>query len=286
MRYLQVDVFTDGGAGGNPLAVFPHAARLEARQMQSMAAELGLSETAFVTSVHENSYDVRIFTPLEELPFAGHPTLGTAWVLRHLGLLGEGDVEQRSGAGTTVVTERRGSLWFERAGTASSDLEETSSSIVEDIALALGLDPGDVGLDARTIGRSGQLRPAVSSAGIEQLMVPVRDIAALDSVIVDEQRLAALTPLGAYCFTGMGAGRLQARGLFGPIGVPEDPATGSAAAGLGLYLAARVGAIQCDVQQGVQMGRPSLLHIDAVPDRVRVGGRCSWGFEGELDPSS
>lgn len=284
MRYLQIDVFSEQPGGGNPLAVFPDAAQLSASQMQAMAAHLGLSETAFVTSVEGEVYDVRIFTPSDELPFAGHPTLGTAWALKHLGLLGTGDVLQRSAAGPTVVAPAGNVLWFTREGSASPDLEATSTTITDEIASALGLAPDEVGLEARTIGRSGHLRPALASAGIEQLMVPVRDLEILESISVNEERLAAVAQLGAYCFTGMGAGVLRARGLFGPVGVPEDPATGSAAAGLGLYLADRVGKIECRVDQGVQIGRPSVIQIDASAGRVRVGGRCRLDFEAELEP--
>lgn len=284
MHYLQVDVFAEQEGGGNPLAVFADAADLETSQMQAMAAELGLSETSFVLSVDDRGYDVRIFTPAEELPFAGHPTLGTTWVLRHLDRVGSGEVVQRSAAGETRVFEEAGLSWFERDGASSRDLDETSTRARDDIAGALGLEPGDIGAEALTIGRSGHLRPAYSSAGLEHLMVPVRDVAALGSVAVDDERLASLTPHGAYCFTGTGAGRLQARGFFSPVGIPEDPATGSAVGSLGLYLAARVGPIRCEVRQGTEMGRPSVLHLDASEDRVRVGGRCRLALEGDLRP--
>ena len=89
-RFLQLDVFTDNPFAGNPLAVFPEAEGLGDELMLKIAREMNLSETTFVTGYGTNDYDVRIFTPSDELPFAGHPTLGTAWVLRrHLGLLGE-----------------------------------------------------------------------------------------------------------------------------------------------------------------------------------------------------
>jgi len=283
MRFFQLDVFADKAFRGNPLAVFPDATDLGTEQMQAIAREMNLSETTFVTSVHSDAYEVRIFTPTEELPFAGHPTLGTMWTLLHTGQLHASRVMQHSRAGTTWVTARGNEIWFERMGEASMDLAKTNVRANEQIAQALGLEPGDVGLEAYEMGHSGRLEAAHSDAGIEALFVPLRDLDALGRVQVTPRLLAGLTPMGAYCFTAVGAGRLRARGFFPGVGVPEDPATGAAAASLGVYLADRLGPTDVEIRQGVEMGRPSQIFVKAGIDRVEVGGRCELVFEGRLE---
>ena len=282
MNFLQVDVFTDRAYQGNPLAVFPHAASLSAGQMQSIASEMNLSETTFVMECRKDSYSVRIFTPVEELPFAGHPTIGTAWVLSHLGEIEGKDVDQHSRAGSTPIHREGDVWWFTRGGTAQADLETADPDSSQRLDLAFGLPAGSVGLEAREMGRSGRLRPALSDAGVEQLMIPVKD----------SRALAACRPVpglleefgwGGYVFTALGAGRLRARGFWPGAGISEDPATGSAAAALGLYLAERVGDVDVAIEQGVEMGRPSLIRMTAQPGSVRVGGRCVLVLRGELE---
>jgi trans-2,3-dihydro-3-hydroxyanthranilate isomerase len=145
------------------------------------------------------------------------------------------------------------------------------------------LEPRDIGLEAREFGRPGILRPAFSTAGLEQLMVPVRDLDALGRCRPDAEGLSELTSAGAYCFTGTGAGKARARGFFAPLGIEEDPATGSAAAGLGVYLASRLEAIELEIKQGVEMGRPSSIFLKASAEGVKVGGRCALTYEGKLD---
>lgn len=269
--------------GGNPLAVFPDPGELDAGQMQAIAQTLNLSETTFVTGGDEKSYDVRIFTPREELPFAGHPTLGTSWVLRRLGRLTADDVVQRSPAGETEVTLQDDAVYFKRTGTVSPDMEETNVRAHLEIALALRLEERDVTLEAYELGRSGLLRPALTDAGLQHFVVPLRNVDALARVDVDAARLAALSPFGVYCFTAVAAGRVRARGLFPAVGVEEDPATGSAAACLGVYLADRLGDIELNVDQGVEMGRPSRIMVAATTAGVRVGGRCDLLSTAELE---
>lgn len=284
MDFLQVDVFADGPFRGNPLAVFPDASGLNAAQMQTIAAEMNLSETSFVHSCEADSYSVRIFTPRQELPFAGHPTLGTAWALRHVGKLTAEDVVQHSPAGETHVTLGRDVVWFRRSGEATADLRTTDPQSDQRIAAALGLDPGDVGLEPRELGRSvNSLHPSVVDAGIKHLIVPVRDVAVLARCRPIPHLLDGLSEAdGAYCFTATGAGAVRARGFFASLGIDEDPATGSAAACLGVYLTSRVGPIEIDLQQGVEMERPSRIHIKAGADDVEVGGSCELIFEASL----
>lgn len=284
MDFVTVSVFTrdDPFRGGNPLAVFPDAAALDPSQMQAIAQTLNLSETTFVTGGDARSYDVRIFTPREELGFAGHPTIGTAWALRRLGRLKGDAFVQRSPAGETAVTLAGEALQFERTGTASPDMETRDVRAHEKVARALRVGLHDVGLEAYELGHSGTLRPALADAGLEHFVVPLRDAEALARVQPDAAALAALSPFGAYCFTGVGAGRARARGFFPATGIEEDPATGSAAACLGIYLADRLGSIDLQVDQGVEMGRPSLMHVAAGATHVRVGGRCEPLLSGKL----
>ena len=284
MDFVQVDVFADGPFRGNPLAVFPEASSLDATQMQTIAAEMNLSETAFVTSCDKDGYAVRIFTPREELPFAGHPTLGTAWVLRRLGMLKAERVIQTSGAGETQVTLEPDVVWFRRNGQVSPDLRTTDPQIEGRIAAALGLALSDIGLEPRELGRSvNRLNPAVADAGIKHLIVPVKDLATLERCRPVAHLLDDLSDAyGAYCFTATAAGAAQARGFFPALGIEEDPATGSAAASLGVYLSSRIGPIDLDLRQGVEMGRPSRIQIKAGAGEVQIGGSCELIFEATL----
>lgn len=284
MDFYQVDAFADAPFRGNPLAVFPDAEGLTREQMQSIAREMNLSETTFVGSSTSDSYDVRIFTPNEELPFAGHPTVGTAWLLRHLGRVTADRVMQNSAAGTTAVEVTGDLVWFTRPGTVEPDVAETDPSSAARIAAALGLEPTDVGLEARELGRPGRLEPAYTDIGLRQLMIPVTDVDTLGRVQPRADGLRALAgTIGAYCFTAFKAGVVRARGFFPAVGIDEDPATGSAAAGLGIYLADRVGAIELEIHQGVEMGRPSRIGVRAAPGEVSIGGRCELIFTGHLE---
>lgn len=285
MKFLTVSVFHAGDPfrGGNPLAVFPDAGGLEPGQMQAIAQTLNLSESTFVTGGDSSSYDVRIFTPREELAFAGHPTIGTAWVLRHLGTLTADAVVQRSPVGETNIAVEGDMLSFERTGGAFPDLDKTNVSAHLDVARALRIEERDVTMEAYELGHSGLLRPALTDAGLRHFVVPLRDVDALGRVDVDEPRLAKLSPFGVYCFTGAGAGKVRARGLFPGVGVPEDAATGSAAACLGIYLADRLGDIELAIDQGIEMGRPSRMTVWATAGSVRVGGRCDLLLTGALE---
>ena len=274
-EHILLNVFVEGSGGGNALAVFPDAAEMRSDRMQEIAAELNLSETSFVTRWDDESYDVRIFNPREEMPFAGHPTLGTAWALLHLDRLKGDSFTQNSAAGPTEVWREGDVMWLRRSGRSNEDMDRTHPQIHEELARALGLEPEDIGFDARELGRSGELRPALSSAGLEHLCVPLRDVATLGRVEVDAERLSALSHEGAYCFSADRPGYVHARGFFPAYGIAEDPATGSGAASLGIYMADRMGEFAFEVFQGVEMGAPSHLFVKAKAGDVAVGGRCA-----------
>ena len=292
-RCAAVSVFVHDAAdpfvGGNPLLVFPEARDLTDGQMSKIARGFGhhlgrFSETAFVTETGADAYSARIFTPAEELPFAGHPTLGTAWLLRHLGVVSGDQVRQRTTAGVTDVRFSGDTVWFSRGGDAGQDLRVRDQESDLKVARAVGLQGGDIGLEPRELGRSlSKLNPAVVDAGIPQLLVPVRDRDALRRCRAVPEALRELPPgHGAYCFTATRAGGIEARGLFPGLGIEEDPATGSAAACLGIYLAGRLGPIDLEVEQGMQIGRPSKLSVRARDGEVDVGGRCELIFEATL----
>jgi trans-2,3-dihydro-3-hydroxyanthranilate isomerase len=139
-----------------------------------------------------------------------------------------------------------------------------------------------VGLDAEGFGGSGDLKVAASDAGVEQLMVPVRDDSALGRCS-PRAELVAVHPMGVYCFTALGEGQIGARGFFPGAGVVEDPATGSAAAGLGLYLGDRVGGGSFEILQGREMGRSSRILMRCERGKVSIGGRCKLVYKGELE---
>jgi trans-2,3-dihydro-3-hydroxyanthranilate isomerase len=282
MRFVQVDVFADSAYLGNPLAVFPEAGSLSTSQMQSIASEMSLSESAFVTSHSRDFYQVRIFTPIEELDFAGHPTLGTAWVLRQQKFVDSDELIQRSRGGDTRVRVEGDRVWFVRTGSSGPDEDEKLQDYSIWLARGLGLQDGDVGLEARELGRSGHLRPAFADAGLRHLMVPVRNLAVLGAARPNPAALPDVHPGGFYCFTALQAGRIRARGFFPSLGIEEDPATGSAVADLGVYLADRVGPMDAEIVQGVEMGRMSRLLMRASEGKVSVGGSCHHVFNGSL----
>lgn len=275
--YLRVDVFTDRPLAGNALAVFPDGHAVPEDAMQQIAREMNLSETVFVTHVEADRYESRIFTPATELPFAGHPTLGTAWALHHLGLVAGPRVVQRTKAGDTPVSLALDMVWLERTGSVGEEIEDASF-----IAPALGLSEFDVGFNAGVLGFDRMwLGPAFADAGVEQLMVPVADAATLSKMHPSAEVLD-LTGNGVYCFTAIAPTRIKARFFGAGVGIAEDPATGSAAANLGLYLAERLGDLAFDISQGAEIGRPSTIAVDTARGRVRVGGQVVLAGEGTL----
>jgi trans-2,3-dihydro-3-hydroxyanthranilate isomerase len=274
MDFLQVDVFSEGPYTGNPLAVFPESDGLKGPQMQAIAREMNLSETTFVTDTTATGYSVRIFTPTEELPFAGHPTIGTAWVLRHLDRIGSGPIVQRSGAGDTPVSLEQDEPAFERIGKVDA-IEPPDGEL-----LARGLGLPNEAIGATVGGRS--LTPAFADAGIPQLMVPIDTTTQLVAAAPLSDVIESISHHGVYCFAAVGPGHVKARGFFPGVGIAEDPATGSAAAALGLYLADRVGSMTFEIAQGAEIGRPSRIKVAATPDNVTVAGRCELIFTGTL----
>jgi len=301
-RFAQVDVFTDRVLGGNPLGVVFDAAGLGDGEMQAVAREMNLSETTFLLPPTRSdcAARMRIFTPAREVPFAGHPTIGTSWVLATEGLLPKGTTRffLEEGIGPVEV-ELEGDpahpsfLWM-RHGEAEFGPERSNRA---SFAGALGLEEGDLLAGAPI--RSG-------STGSRFLFVPLRDRAAVDRAVLDVPRLLAAMGdgprLGVFVFAAdrdpaagdaAGAARVYSR-MFAPhtSGVPEDPATGSASGPLGAYLVehglvAPEPAIHVVSEQGTKMGRQSFVHIriamtaGRISD-LRVGGSVVPAIEGRL----
>ena len=295
--FVTVDVFTDRRFGGNPLAVFPDAGGLSDGDMQSLAAEFNLSETTFVLPPEDpsNTARVRIFNRTSEMPFAGHPNVGTGWVLAGLGRDRDGVLRFEEIAGLVEIrVERDGGAGQPRAVTiaAPQPLSLGAEMPVELLAGCVGLDASDVVVAAH--------RPVVASVGNSFVVAEVK-AAALSRAAPDISRFRSAVeafptlgprrlPLYLYAQDGQGAGvtRLRAR-MFSPLsGTIEDAATGSAATPLaGLLLSlTKDSERRYDITQGVEMGRPSLLACSArrAADGIRatVGGGCVPVLKGEV----
>lgn len=301
--YAIYDVFTGTALAGNPLAVVFDADQLSDARMQMIAREFNLSETVFVLKPENPAHTarLRIFTPGRELPFAGHPTVGAAIALadRRLGGMAPANgidmvkmLEEVIGPVRCAVRIRPG-----EAGFAEFDLPRLSRRLdVEiepaDIGAALGLDPQEIGFENH--------RVSLWSAGVPFVMVPVHDQAAAAKAECNAQEWDRVAPMGdgqlaypyVYCRGGMNhTASFHAR-MFAPgDGVAEDPATGSAAAALSGAIHQFDGLLEGNhalvIEQGVEMGRPSLIHLHmdctgADVSHVRIGGEAVRIAEGRL----
>jgi trans-2,3-dihydro-3-hydroxyanthranilate isomerase len=298
-HYLTADVFTDRKFGGNQLAVFPDARQINSDLMPRIAQEFNYSETTFVLPPDDPSHTarVRIFTPGGELQFAGHPTVGTAHVLASVGAIrltgDETRIVLEEGVGPVAVTIRAKNGRPEFAQLTAAKLPETGPPPpdADTLAAMLSLKSGDVLSDG--------MKAAALSCGTPFLFVPVRDRATVGRARIKmdvwERALAGYITREVFVFA-MDAEHadndVRAR-MFAPgIGVPEDPATGSACVALAGYLAERdartQGTLRWIVEQGFEMGRPSILEIEADKKQgavtsVRVGGRTVLVCDGTME---
>ncbi len=275
-RYVVCDVFTDTALAGNQLAVFTDARDLDPLTMQALAREMNFSESVFVLPPQADDADVRIriFTPGTELPFAGHPTLGSAFVLG--GPLQKIVIRLETGAGVVPVElERQGAEivfgWMEQPLPRWKTFERT-----EELLAALGVQGSLLPIEEYDLGPSHLFVELDSAA----------EVAALEP---DFAALGRVTSAGANCFARDGSG-WKTRAFFGDLGISEDPATGSAAGPLAVHLA-RHGRIafgdEITISQGVELGRPSTLYARADGsaeriERVLVGGAAKIVARGEF----
>jgi trans-2,3-dihydro-3-hydroxyanthranilate isomerase len=275
LSYEVVDVFTDRAFAGNPLAVVLDADDLSTAQLQALAREFNLSETAFPMKADDGAdYRLRIFTPATELPFAGHPSVGAADVMARLGRVARGRVVQSCGAGLLPLEIGEDAVTLTGGEPSWSDELDPAP-----VLASVGLTGDDL---AGPVRRAG--------CGIDFTYLPVR-AEALGRLDVDLRAVAALGGAGVSVFVWDGT-MARARVFAAGAGVPEDPATGSAAVALGAYLVvsglvAADGETAYDITQGVEMGRPSLLHCAVVaaggrPIETRVSGSTVPVARGEI----
>ena len=285
-----VDVFTERPLAGNQLAVVLNAEGIPGDVMQRIAKEMNISETTFVLAPEHpgNAARVRIFTPGAELPFAGHPTIGTAWVLFTEGLIpggaleftleeGVGPVRVRCVPGTNGLT-----LWMTHPTVSFGKvLSERAQA-----AAALGLTEGDL---------HGDVPIQVASTGNPFVFVALKDAKAVDAAFSEKERLAGAFSEGVFLFAPLGDNRLYSR-MFAPhvLDIHEDPATGSASGPLGAFavkygLVRRSTSVSIVSEQGTKMGRQSFIHIELsyppegdIPSRIEVGGSVVPTLKGEL----
>jgi trans-2,3-dihydro-3-hydroxyanthranilate isomerase len=294
-RFVQVDVFSERAFAGNQLAVVFDAHDLSAGEMQDIAREMNLAETTFLLPSRRADCltRVRIFTPSREMPFAGHPTIGTAWVLAANGLT-------PASADRFVLDEEIGPVPVELEGDLQAPrfvwMRHRNATFDEEIrdrdgvAAALGLKADDLvpGIPIQA-----------GSTGNAFLYVPLRDRATVDQVVVDARRLEEIVPATAHIGIFVlapdpdpTARRVYTR-MFAPAhGVAEDPATGSASGALGAYLVRHglvcaEGATRIVSEQGTKMGRQSFVHVslqahDGASTDLRVGGSVVPVIEGTL----
>jgi len=295
-RFWRVDVFTDRPLTGNQLAVFPDGRGLSAEQMLAITREMNISETTFVlpTKAKGADYRNRIFTPGGELPFAGHPSLGTAFVAAEEGIVpkreGVSTIHQEVGIGVLPL-DLHVSDGVIRKVVMTQGRPSVSRKImdVNAIARALSIRPRDI--------TATGLRPQVASTGVPSLQIPLRSLEVVRGLSPDPGRLPALLnridrDAGAYVFAFMADGDadLHARGFFPNYGIVEDPATGSAAGACGAYLAANGRLPKRDpfiIEQGAEVHHPGRIEVSVAakgnrPTSVRVGGQVVEVMRGEL----
>ncbi len=278
LHYRIVNVFArEGRLTGNPLCVFEDGASLDGETMQALARQFNLSETTFILPSQKATARVRIFTPAYEMAFAGHPTLGTAHVVRSL--KGGGDAVALEMKAGIIPVNAKGDLWTLQAVEPRSRAMELARAELEEI---LGLAPGDVGE-----------WPLWVSTGREQLIVPLTSADAVRRATPRADAFSRLKSVDgqsmAYVFhdAGDAAGKVESRFFFpkGPA-ILEDPATGSACANLGgWYTVVRPRTdIRREVSQGEMVSRPSTLYLDVTRGAIHVGGNVIELGRGTIIP--
>lgn len=285
-----VDVFTERPLAGNQLAVVLDAEGIPGEAMQRIAKEMNISETTFVLAPEkaDSAARLRIFTPGAELPFAGHPTIGTAWVLFTEGLVPGGSLEFTLEEGVGPVRVRGERLahglrfWMTHPQVRFGEVLTERGAV----AAALGLAETDLHPNAPIQG---------ASTGVPFIYVPLVDARSVDAASSEKERLARVFRDGVFLFASLGDNRLYSR-MFSPhvLDIHEDPATGSGSGPLGAFavkygLVPRSDAVAIVSEQGTKMGRQSFIHINLayqstgdVPSLIEVGGSVVPMLKGEL----
>ncbi len=292
--FVTVDVFTTAKFGGNPLAVLPDARGLATEQMQAIAAEFNYAETTFVLPPQDAAHtaQVRIFTQRAELPFAGHPNVGTAFVLatERKGALKEPLLfEEKAGLVRLELIKQGGAVVGARLD-PPQPLTRSATIAADVVAAACSLEPSDIA--------TAHHAPCIASCGIPLVFAELKTRAALAKaqprreVFAEHVKADLATGILLYVKEADGGADIQAR-MFAPLyGVPEDPATGSANVALVGLLASlrpeRDLTLKLRIAQGVDMGRPSLLEAAAEKRNgeiaaLSIGGRCVPMMRGVLE---
>jgi trans-2,3-dihydro-3-hydroxyanthranilate isomerase len=279
-RIGWLDVFAERPLAGNGLAVVDDGDGISEETMLAVARETRLSETTFVQTASADGADYRnrIWDPHEELPFAGHPSLGTAVAVARWRGLERASFVQETGAGLQPVeVEKREGSWG--AAMLQNEPEFGAELEAESVMSAVGLRASDA---------HPELPPQIVSTGMPNLMAPVAGHEALSRALPDYSTIHELVePYGsiviylAWCEPDRGTAR--ARSFTRTVEMGEDPATGSAAGPLGAYLQQRTGCERLAIRQGEEMGRPSALEVEMVDGRPRVGGGVIPLIDGKID---
>jgi trans-2,3-dihydro-3-hydroxyanthranilate isomerase len=299
LQFRILDVFTATRFTGNPLAVVHDADALDAKRMQTIAREFNLSETVFLLQPQQARHTarVRIFTPAAEIPFAGHPTVGTGALLAELKAAGSGPsdalvvLEEEIGIVRVGVRLRPGSAPFAEFDAPRLPEDAGPPPAADQLAAALGLIPAEIGFENH--------RPTKLTAGNAFVFVPIASLAAIGKAHVaphhwsDTMRKQGVSGAFLYCRqTEHTSSSFHAR-MFAPdFGVPEDPATGSAAAAFAgvvhRFDALPDGLHKRTLEQGYEMGRPSLIELSLQVqggklESVRIGGHAVRVAEGRIE---
>ena len=287
--FHTLDVFTEQIFGGNPLAVFPDADGLTASQMQAIAQELNLSETVFVLPAENKDCDfrLRIFTPRSELPFAGHPTVGTAYLLAHLGKVPslQSVINLEEGVGNVPVSLNWADSQIQTTALQAAQLPIFSDAPSLNLADLLSLQPEDF---------AEEYSAAVISCGLPFFYIPLKTKEAVDRCVLNmslwQQAIAETDAQNVYVFA-VQEKQIYSR-MFAPgLGIAEDPATGSAATSLAghlhQYIDPETPEQTWQITQGVKMGRPSELQLlfetkNSQLTKIAVGGSSVLVSRGEM----
>ncbi|NPV75770.1 MAG: PhzF family phenazine biosynthesis protein [Anaerolineae bacterium] len=300
-RFYTADVFTTKQFGGNQLAIFPHAEGLDTHSMHMVAREFNISETVFVFPPEDpdNTRHLRIFTPSIELPFAGHPSIGTAFTLaaiQEIPLYGESmevKFEEEVGIVTVNIFTKDGKPTFAQLVAAVLPKFGPPPPDTKILASVLSIESNDI--------LKNDFSPQAVSCGVPFLFIPLKDRSALSRAHLNREKwrehLSHYWAPHLYLFT-LDAGdpecSIRAR-MFAPaMGISEDPATGAGATALGGYLGSRNpqtdGMLKWIIEQGIEMGRPSKLEVETDKKNgqitaIRVGGSCVMVSEGLINIS-
>ncbi len=296
ISYETVDVFAEAPFGGNPLAVIPNARGLSPDAMQSIAREFNYSESTFVVPPADprNTARVRIFTPTNEIPFAGHPNVGTAFVLARLGSVFGRDTsdvmrfEENAGLVEVHVLRRGGAVAGARfRAPRPFEIGDKISTAV--IAACTSLTAGDI--------VTTRHQPVFASVGLPFAFAELASLEALEKASpntaafrdTDARHPSAIDRLSLFVYVRQAPHRVRAR-MFAPLSnIPEDPATGSASAALGGLFSSLEGdaaTLELTIDQGVEMGRPSVIQVDVTTQNgvraIHVTGQCAPMMRGTI----